>query len=126
MEKRKFGNSGLQVSRLGLGCMGMSEFYGSYNDNESIKVIHYAIDIGINFFDTADMYGQGKNEILVGKALKDKRTLLNETESKEFIEKFGFDTTNPIVAKNENEVAKIAKKNWLSSSHENPFPRYIP
>lgn len=73
MEKRKFGNSGLQVSQLGLGCMGMSEFYGSYIDDESIKVIHYAIDNGINFFDTADMYGQGRNETLVGKALKDKR-----------------------------------------------------
>ncbi len=73
MNKRKFGNSDLQVSQLGLGCMGMSEFYGSYDDNESIKVIHYAIDNGINFFDTADMYGQGKNETLLGKALKYKR-----------------------------------------------------
>jgi aryl-alcohol dehydrogenase-like predicted oxidoreductase len=73
MQKRIFGNSGLKVSRLGLGCMGMSEFYGSYIDDESIKVIHYAIDNGINFFDTADMYGQGRNETLVGKALKDKR-----------------------------------------------------
>lgn len=70
MKKNKFGNSDLQVSRLGLGCMGMSEFYGSYSDDESIKVIHYAADHGINFFDTADMYGVGKNEILVGKALK--------------------------------------------------------
>ena len=73
MQKRKFGNSDLQVSQLGLGCMGMSEFYGSYNDDESIKVIHYAIDYGINFFDTADMYGIGKNEILLGKAVKGKR-----------------------------------------------------
>jgi aryl-alcohol dehydrogenase-like predicted oxidoreductase len=73
MKKRKFGNSNLQISQLGLGCMGMSEFYGCYNDDESIKVIHYAMDNGINFFDTADMYGQGKNEILIGKALKDKR-----------------------------------------------------
>ena len=69
MQKRKFGNSDLQVSQLGLGCMGMSEFYGSYNDEESNKVIHYAIENGINFFDTADMYGSGKNETLVGKAL---------------------------------------------------------
>ena len=68
-QKRKFGNSDLQVSQLGLGCMGMSEFYGSYNDEESNKVIHYAIENGINFFDTADMYGSGKNETLVGKAL---------------------------------------------------------
>lgn len=73
MQKRKFGNSDLQVSQLGLGCMGMSEFYGSYNDEESNKVIHYAIENGINFFDTADMYGQGKNETLVGKALSEVR-----------------------------------------------------
>ena len=73
MQKRKFGNSDLQVSQLGLGCMGMSEFYGSYNDEESNKVIHYAIENGINFFDTADMYGSGKNETLVGKALSEVR-----------------------------------------------------
>ena len=73
MKKYKFGNSNLQVSQLGLGCMGMSEFYGSYDDNESIKTIHYAIDKGINLFDTADMYGSGENEKLIGKALKNKR-----------------------------------------------------
>jgi aryl-alcohol dehydrogenase-like predicted oxidoreductase len=70
MKKNKFGNSALQVSQLGLGCMGMSEFYGNFSDEESIKVMHYAVDQGINFFDTADMYGMGKNEELVGKALK--------------------------------------------------------
>lgn len=73
MEKRKFGKSDLQVSRLGLGCMGMSEFYGNQSDDESIKVIHYAVDNGINFLDTSDMYGQGKNEMLVGKAVKGSR-----------------------------------------------------
>ncbi len=73
MKLNRFGNSELQVSHLGLGCMGMSEFYGNYNDQESIKVIHHAIERGINFFDTADMYGLGKNEILVGKALQGKR-----------------------------------------------------
>jgi len=73
MQKRVFGNSGVQVSQLGLGCMGMSEFYGSSNDTESINVIHYAIDNGINFFDTADMYGVGRNEVLLGKAFKGKR-----------------------------------------------------
>ena len=73
MKKRKFGNSNLKVSQLGLGCMGMSEFYGNQSEEESIKVIHYAIDNGINFFDTADMYGPWTNEILLGKALKEKR-----------------------------------------------------
>lgn len=73
MQKRKFGNSDMQVSQLGLGCMGMSEFYGNQDEAESIKTIHYAFENGINFFDTADMYGQGENEKLVGKALKDIR-----------------------------------------------------
>jgi aryl-alcohol dehydrogenase-like predicted oxidoreductase len=66
------GNSTLNVNRIGLGCMGMSEFYGTYNDAESIQTLHKAIDLGVNFFDTADMYASGANEKLVGKAFKDK------------------------------------------------------
>ncbi len=73
MQKRHLGKSGLSVSALGLGCMGMSEFYGLHDDNESIKVIHHALELGINFLDTADMYGVGKNEELVGKAIRDRR-----------------------------------------------------
>ncbi len=73
MEKRTLGKSGLEVSALGLGCMGMSEFYGETDETESIKTIHRAIELGITFFDTADVYGPLKNEILVGKALKEKR-----------------------------------------------------
>ena len=73
MQKNKLGNSDLKVSQLGLGCMGMSEFYGSHDDNDSIKTIHYALENGINFFDTADMYGLGANEMLLGKALQDRR-----------------------------------------------------
>ena len=64
------GHSTLNVNRIGLGCMGMSEFYGSFNEEESIKTLHRAIDLGINFFDTADMYGSGANEQLLGKAFK--------------------------------------------------------
>jgi len=64
------GHSTLQVNRIGLGCMGMSEFYGSFNAEESINTLHKAIDLGVNFFDTADMYGWGANERLLGKAFK--------------------------------------------------------
>ncbi|MGB4969221.1 MAG: aldo/keto reductase [Saprospiraceae bacterium] len=64
------GHSALQVKRIGLGCMGMSEFYGSFNEEESMNTLHKAIDLGVNFFDTADMYGWGANERLLGKAFK--------------------------------------------------------
>ncbi len=64
------GNSTLTVNRIGLGCMGMSEFYGSFNETESISTLHKAIDLGVNFFDTADMYGSGANEKLIGKAFR--------------------------------------------------------
>jgi len=76
MQKRKLGSNGPEVSAIGLGCMGMSEFYAGYDDTESVKTIHRALDLGINFLDTADMYGVGKNEELVGKAIKDRRSLV--------------------------------------------------
>ncbi|RKD75147.1 aryl-alcohol dehydrogenase-like predicted oxidoreductase [Sinobaca qinghaiensis] len=73
MQKRKLGTSELEVSPLGLGCMGMSEFYGTGNDEESIQTIQYALDQGVTFLDTADMYGVGHNEKLIGRAIKDRR-----------------------------------------------------
>ena len=70
MEQRTLGKSGIQVSALGLGLMSMSGIYGNANDDESVGVIHYALDKGISFLDSADMYGWGHNETLLGKALK--------------------------------------------------------
>jgi len=75
MTERELGKSGLRVSAVGLGCMGMSEFYDpkQLNDEESIRVIHRYLDAGGNFLDTADMYGVGRNEVLVGKAIAGRR-----------------------------------------------------
>src|SRR5215831_11247631 len=73
MEKRRLGRQGLEVSTIGLGCMGMSWAYGSADDHESIRVLHHALDIGMNFWDTAEVYGPFKNEELLGRAIKGKR-----------------------------------------------------
>ena len=73
MEMRELGRSGLKVSALGLGCMGMSEFYAGRDDEEAIATIHHAIDRGVTMLDTSDMYGVGRNEELVGRAIRGRR-----------------------------------------------------
>src|SRR3954463_1824292 len=73
MKTRFLGHTGLEVSAEGLGCMGMSEFYGPGDEDESIATIHRALDLGVNFLDTADMYGPFKNEELVGRAIRGRR-----------------------------------------------------
>ena len=74
MQHRKLGHRNQTVSALGLGCMGMSEFYGPRDDQESIETIQRALDLGLNFLDTADVYGRGRNEELVGKAIRGHRS----------------------------------------------------
>jgi aryl-alcohol dehydrogenase-like predicted oxidoreductase len=91
LEQRSLGTQGLKVSAQGLGCMGMSEFYGAFDDAESIATLHRALELGVNFLDTSDAYGPFTNEVLVGKTIRDRR------DSVVLATKFGLtrDPNNP-------------------------------
>jgi aryl-alcohol dehydrogenase-like predicted oxidoreductase len=113
MKTRELGKSGLRVSALGLGCMGMSEFYGPGDERESIATIHRALDLGVALLDTADMYGPYKNEELVGQAIKGRRDKVI------LATKFGFvrDPNNP-TARNVN-----GKPDYVRSACEGSLRR---
>lgn len=112
MKTRELGKSGLRVSALGLGCMGMSEFYGPGDERESIATIHRSIDLGVNFLDTADMYGPFKNEELLGKALNGRRDKVI------LATKFGFvrDPNNP-KSRNVNGKPEYVRRACEASLH---------
>lgn len=113
MKKKPLGSQGLQASELGLGCMGMSDFYGQRNDQESIKVIHKAIELGVTFLDTADMYGPYTNEELVGKAIQGHRQQVT------LATKFG-------IVRDPNDPAKRGvngKPEYVQQSCENSLKR---
>ncbi len=107
MEQRKLGTQGLTVSAQGLGCMGMSDFYGKRDEAESIATIHRAFDLGVNFLDTSDMYGPFTNEELIGKAIKGRRNQVVVAT------KFGIMRSQPV------------KDGWAPITGINGRPEYV-
>ena len=107
MEQRKLGSEGLTVSAMGLGCMGMSDFYGERNEAESIATLHRALDRGVDFFDTSDMYGPFTNEELLGRALKGQRNQVIVAT------KFGIMRSKPV------------KDGWAPITGINGRPEYV-
>lgn len=103
MEMRLLGRSGVEVSAIGLGCMGMSEFYGPGDDHTSLAVIERALELGVNFLDTADMYGPWTNEELVGRAIAQRRDEIV------LATKFGIDRTVPPGSKNVRNDPEYAR-----------------
>jgi aryl-alcohol dehydrogenase-like predicted oxidoreductase len=109
VEQRNVGTAGLQVSAMGLGCMGMSEYYGPTDDTESLAVLDRALELGVNFLDTADMYGPWHNEELVARAIAGRR------EQFVVATKFGIDRTVPAGQKNVNNSPEYARKSCEES-----------
>jgi aryl-alcohol dehydrogenase-like predicted oxidoreductase len=125
MQHRNLGNQGLRVSALGLGLMGMSMAYGASNDEEGLATIRRAHELGIDFFDTAELYGAGtgSNEVLLGKAVKDFR------DEVVLATKFGFDLADPPLGVNSRpeNIRKVAENSlrYLQSDHIDLFYQHI-
>ncbi|MDP4097812.1 aldo/keto reductase [Paenibacillus sp. P96] len=126
MQYRFLGQQGLRVSALGFGCMGISIAYGSSDEKEGIETIRHAYDLGVNFFDTAELYGNGHNEQVLGKAVKDIRNQVV------IATKFGFDMTTESIGSSFNShpdnIRKVAENSlrYLQTDYIDVFYQHIP